>query len=235
MDEAQSFMQGLCKRLRLPERFALPAYEDALYYLWQEGNLPDQFDPLEHDLKLDAERKRVLAQLDRGLNEPVGFVLPLSWDWHQQGWHSCTWSFRRGHLHLVPGDSAIGMRLPLEVVRRVRETVGEAPRQILGDGKLVAERLLLDARRHVARRLQRRPVLGRGGRRLRLSGRGACVAAGRILEPARARWGLDGCLATRSRLCQSAASIPDAVSGAHAFPPRVCMHGRTYLRRTLLL
>lgn len=116
VDDAQSFMVALCKRLRLPDRFVLPAYEDAIYYLWQEGNLPDQFDPLQHDLKLDSERKRLLAQLQRGLDQPVGFVLPMNWDWHQQVWHSCSWSFRRGHLHLVPGDSAIGMRLPLEVI-----------------------------------------------------------------------------------------------------------------------
>lgn len=115
-EDAQRFLHALCQSLGLSERFAMPAYEDVVYYLWQEGNLPDEFDPLKQNLKLDAERKRLLAHLQRGLDKPVGYVLPLGWDGSQQAWHSCRWTFRRGHLHLVPGDSAIGMRLPLEVI-----------------------------------------------------------------------------------------------------------------------
>ncbi|MGC1507316.1 transglutaminase family protein [Ketobacter sp.] len=114
--DAHKFMDALCTTLKLPSRFAIPAYEDAVYYLWQEGNLPDGFDPLKKDLKLDLERKRLLQQLDRGLDRPVGYVLPISWDWHKNTWHSCTWTFRRGHLHLVPGDSSVGLRLPLDVI-----------------------------------------------------------------------------------------------------------------------
>ena len=113
---ARQFMQQLCHELKLPDRFAIPAYEDAVYYLWQEGNLPVEFDPTKKDLKLDLERKRLLAQLQRGLDQPVGYTLPLSWDWYDRTWHSCGWSFRRSHLHLVPGDSPLGMRLPLEVI-----------------------------------------------------------------------------------------------------------------------
>ena len=114
--QANDFMVQLCEELGLPDAFCQPAYEDAVYYLWQEGNLPNDFDPLNKDLKLDAERKRLLGHLQRGLDNPVGYVLPLSWDWGQNCWHSCNWTFRRGHLHLVPGDSALGMRLPLEVI-----------------------------------------------------------------------------------------------------------------------
>lgn len=113
---ARRFIDVLCDQLYLPTRFALPAYEDLVYYLWQEGSLPDNFDPTQPGLKLDAERKRLLAQLQRGLDEPVGFVLPLGWDWSAARWHSCSWTFRRGHLHLAPGDSPIGMRLPLGVL-----------------------------------------------------------------------------------------------------------------------
>ncbi|MEZ5509687.1 MAG: transglutaminase family protein [Gammaproteobacteria bacterium] len=113
---AEQFMKQLGHELKLPERFILPAYEDAVYYLWQEGNLPAEFDPLAKNLKLDAERKRLLEHLQRGLDQPVGYTLPLSWDYYDNSWHSCSWTFRRGHLHLVPGDSPIGMRLPLEVI-----------------------------------------------------------------------------------------------------------------------
>ncbi len=113
---AAEFMQTLCGQLQLPSDFALPAFEDVVYYLWQEGNLPAGLDPLRADLKLSPDRKRLLSELQRGLDVPVGYVLPLGWDWAVSRWHSCSWSFRRGQLYLVPGDSPIGMRLPLNVL-----------------------------------------------------------------------------------------------------------------------
>ncbi len=115
-DEAKQFAEILSMVLKVPKDFLQPAYEDPIYYMWQEGNLPAEFDPIKHDLKIDAERKRLLQQLQRGLDQPVGYVLPISWDWGDSSWHSCHWTFRRGHLHLVPGDSPIGMRLPLETI-----------------------------------------------------------------------------------------------------------------------
>src|SRR5207249_5864084 len=49
--------------------------------------------------------------LDRGLGREAGYVLPLA---RVAGaWVSAAWTFRRGHLFLVPGDSSIGLRLPL--------------------------------------------------------------------------------------------------------------------------
>ena len=40
-------------------------------------------------------------------------MIPLAWDFDQQDWHSCPWNFRRKHLFLTPGNSPIGLRLPL--------------------------------------------------------------------------------------------------------------------------
>ena len=48
---------------------------------------------------------------ERGLSQAVGFVLPL--EKGMPRWLSEHWTTRSGHLFLLPGDSAIGFRLPL--------------------------------------------------------------------------------------------------------------------------
>ncbi len=55
---------------------------------------------------------------DEGLNKPKGFVLPIqradadAQD-RSKGWMSERWKLRRGHLFLIPGDSPLGLRLPM--------------------------------------------------------------------------------------------------------------------------
>ena len=53
---------------------------------------------------------------DRGLDRQVGYVLPLLMTRTEQGERRVIterWAFKRQHLFLVPGDSPIGLRLPL--------------------------------------------------------------------------------------------------------------------------
>ena len=92
-----------------------PAYEDVFYYLWKEGNLPVDFDPLKKDWRGDGERARMLRILERGLDRAAGYVLPLAadFDGRETRWRSGVWDLRRGHLFLAPGDSPLGFRLPL--------------------------------------------------------------------------------------------------------------------------
>src|SRR5690606_26627002 len=68
-------------------------------------------------LKDPEERHRLATVFNRGLTNPSGFVLPVqSWQSQASGrrWRTEKWKLRRGHLYLVPGDSPVGYRLPLE-------------------------------------------------------------------------------------------------------------------------
>ncbi|HQR59736.1 MAG TPA: transglutaminase family protein [Methylophilaceae bacterium] len=110
---ADKFIRELAKRLGLKGSYIRPGFEDPLYYLLQEGVLPQNLDPLKVDLKDDLERKRLARVLAGDLGAPVGYVLPLHWSHKINTWSSSPWEFRRGEMFLVPGDSAMGLRLPL--------------------------------------------------------------------------------------------------------------------------
>jgi uncharacterized protein (DUF2126 family) len=112
--EARAFSSNLALALGLSPRYVVPAYEDALYHLLKEAELPPTLDPTKADLKDPAERRSLAERLSRGLDTPTGFVLPLSRDWSRDRWHSAPWVLRRERLYLVPGDSPMGLRLPLE-------------------------------------------------------------------------------------------------------------------------
>ena len=47
-----------------------------------------------------------------------GYVLPLKRAERKSGpeWQSCLWMLRSEHLYLIPGDSPVGLRLPLETL-----------------------------------------------------------------------------------------------------------------------
>lgn len=113
---AQQFAEALAERLGARDAL-MPAYEDPWRFLQAEASLPIDVDPLLADLDEPKERRRLARVLDRGLGREVGFVLPLARRRAPAGstpvWTSEPWSFRRGHLFLVPGDSPIGLRLPL--------------------------------------------------------------------------------------------------------------------------
>lgn len=125
--EIKRFAQTLSQHLGLDSRCVQPAYEDVLYHMWQEGNLPIDPGPDAPELLSAISRKGFLAKMEKGLDQPVGYVLPLEWNPVQQQWQSCCWSFRRGHCFLLPGDSPVGYRLPLDSLGSVPVTVERDP------------------------------------------------------------------------------------------------------------
>ncbi|MCG6895540.1 MAG: transglutaminase family protein [Thiocapsa sp.] len=128
--EAETFVRTLARQLGVDPGFALAAYEDVLYYLWKEARLPANVDPLDNKLRDPNERERLTRLFQRGLNRVAGYALPLRW-WGlgaEGGWRSGRWTFRDGNLFLIPGDSPIGFRLPLDALPSVPEAeLDQAP------------------------------------------------------------------------------------------------------------
>ena len=109
-------MQALCRALDVSSHHAMAAYEDVSYYLWKEQTLPINVDPFDYPLDDPLERERLARVYEQGLRAKVGYVLPLEKSATEDGWLSDTWELRRGRLYLVPGDSPIGFRLPLDTL-----------------------------------------------------------------------------------------------------------------------
>jgi uncharacterized protein (DUF2126 family)/transglutaminase-like putative cysteine protease len=116
VEHAAAFAGALAERLQVDPGLVNPAYEDIHYYLWREHRLPANVVAEDSKLRDELERKRLAKIFAQGLAAPVGSVLPLR-RVIQDGsrrWQSGKWFFRDAHMFLVPGDSPIGLRLPLE-------------------------------------------------------------------------------------------------------------------------
>ncbi len=124
--DAQRFITRLAERLGVDPECAQPAYEDVLYYLWREQQLPTNLDPRSNKLDDPVERHRLTQVFDRGVSQVVSYILPLKAQQAQaqaqpqaaasgdrSRWISDRWNLRRGRLFLLPGDSSVGFRLPL--------------------------------------------------------------------------------------------------------------------------
>ncbi len=129
--EARDFLRQLATNLDVSPQHIVAGYEDAWYYLWKERRLPVNVDPLDSDLSDPEERTRLAKILERGLQRVVGYALPLkaneSWD-VQPTWESGRWFFRQEQMFLIPGDSPMGYRLPLDSIPWVAKK--DLPQQI---------------------------------------------------------------------------------------------------------
>ena len=119
--DAQRFAETLALHLGLASRYVQPAYEDALAALLQEAELPPNLGPGYGELDDAGLRGDLASKLSRGLNTPTGYVLPLAWSVTTHDWMSAPWDTRRDRLYLLPGDSPMGLRLPLKSLPWVAE------------------------------------------------------------------------------------------------------------------
>ncbi len=134
LDTAEKFISTLAETLGIPKSYVIPAREDTPYYLWKERKLPLQNEMMDLDVYEIMERERLQVLMEKGLNTPVGFILPLSFSQKRKQWISNKWEFKSPFLILTPGDSAIGLRLPLGSLPRIPEE----------DEEIVPERSLFE-------------------------------------------------------------------------------------------
>ena len=108
----------LARKLGLATDFITPGYEDSWYYLWRERKLPVNVDPFDSRLDDELERVRLRRVFSQGLEAAVGYVLPLQAKHEVQAsgprWGTGPWFFRDERMYLIPGDSPMGYRLPLD-------------------------------------------------------------------------------------------------------------------------
>ncbi|CAN0626220.1 TGc domain-containing protein [Burkholderia multivorans] len=118
-DDAKRFIDALAARLNLMRDHIRPGYEDVWYYLWRERQLPVNVDPFDSRLDDELERARLRKVFGQKLDSVVGYVLPLKPADAAPGldgprWETGPWFFRDERMYLVPGDSPMGYRLPLD-------------------------------------------------------------------------------------------------------------------------
>jgi uncharacterized protein (DUF2126 family) len=121
-EDARRFTTVLAHKLGITERYAQPGYEDVYYYLWRERRLPVNVDPFESKLDDELERVRLRRVFTQKLDAVIGYMLPLepanadvdAPALEGPGWKTGPWFLRDDRLYLIPGDSPMGYRLPLD-------------------------------------------------------------------------------------------------------------------------
>lgn len=116
-EKALALLNGMAENLGLETDYVVPAFEDPAVWLVKEAGLPVNVTPDNSELEDAEARHRIARVFDRGLTSPAGYILPVQrWQSKAGGkrWRSEHWKLRRDALFLVPGDSPVGYRLPLE-------------------------------------------------------------------------------------------------------------------------
>jgi uncharacterized protein (DUF2126 family)/transglutaminase-like putative cysteine protease len=123
-EDACRFTQTLATKLGVTAAHMEAAYEDMWYYQWRERRLPINVDPLRSKVADEMERARLHRVFKQKLDAVVGYVLPIKVD-EDAGrpvWTTGSWFLRDERMYLMPGDSPMGLRLPLDSLPWVSET-----------------------------------------------------------------------------------------------------------------
>ena len=117
--DAEALIGRLAVRLGVDPALIIPAREDALHFIKAEGDLPSDVDLAATAIDEPKARTRLRRAMQGGLSKTVGYVLPLRRAFHKSegsGWLSEAWTFTREGLFVIPGDSPLGLRLPLDTL-----------------------------------------------------------------------------------------------------------------------
>jgi uncharacterized protein (DUF2126 family) len=134
--DAERFVRTVVRRLGLTDKHIEPGYEDVFYYLWRERRLPANVDPFDSRLDDELERARLLRVFSQKLDTVVGYAVPLqaresAAQLAGPVWQTGPWFLRDERMYLMPGDSPMGYRLPLDSLPWV--SPGDYPHQIPRD------------------------------------------------------------------------------------------------------
>ncbi|MBL8438290.1 MAG: transglutaminase family protein [Zoogloeaceae bacterium] len=111
---AGEFLRGVAERLALDPKYVFPGYEDIFYYMWRERRLPVNVDPFDSRVDDPLERDRLMRVFTQGLDKVIGHILPIAKNTYTGAWQTGPWFLRAERCYLVPGDSPLGYRLPLD-------------------------------------------------------------------------------------------------------------------------
>jgi uncharacterized protein (DUF2126 family) len=123
--DARRFTTLLATKLGVTGKYIQTAFEDSWYYLWRERRLPVNVDPFNSKLDDEMERARLRRVFEQKLDSPVGYVLPIKVAGYDAqfgaAWTTGPWFLRDERMYLMPGDSPMGLRLPLDSLPWVSE------------------------------------------------------------------------------------------------------------------
>ena len=111
---AQQFLADFAARLGLDGEFVFAAHEDPFFYEWRARRLPANVESEDSRLDDALEGARLARLSRRGFDRVTGHVLPLARDAAGKHWRTGAWFLRRERCYLLPGDSPMGLRLPLD-------------------------------------------------------------------------------------------------------------------------
>jgi uncharacterized protein (DUF2126 family) len=111
---AKRFLEAVALQLEVNPACVFPGYEDVYYHLWRERRLPVNVDPFDSKLDNAQERARLAKLYTEGLDRVTGHALPIARDAAGKRWRTGPWFLRADRCYLIPGDSPMGYRLPLD-------------------------------------------------------------------------------------------------------------------------
>jgi uncharacterized protein (DUF2126 family)/transglutaminase-like putative cysteine protease len=115
-EHSEKFLRLLAGKIGVNPNFVRAAYEDVYQYLFDEARLPYNVSSLDSKIKNAEDRARLARVFQQGLDKVIGHSLPVLREakGDRQIWRSSVWHLRTERLMLIPGDSPMGYRLPLD-------------------------------------------------------------------------------------------------------------------------
>ena len=121
INDSHKYIEQVAHLLGLPASYCQPVYEDVEIYQHQIDKLPKDVDLTKPTNKQAIKYKHLIHFISINHKEPAGFILPIAWSEKLESWQSSTWPFDKDKILLIPGDSPLALRLPLDSLPQEKE------------------------------------------------------------------------------------------------------------------